>query len=164
MEMRTDEHTGKTTLRVIRRLWGGGSQCLTVGLTVGLTKGPTKDSQKDLQETLEKRCIYSSPSRKNRGLLPRYWSRPRGDNRMWQMTQRHTRTRRHTDTHTHTHTHTCLWFSYGCPRKVLFLHWFYKVVREKGCFYIGFIRLPAGNVVFTLVLQRLPPKMLVKPA
>ena len=29
----------------------------------------------------------------------------------------------------------------GCPRKVLFLHWFYKVVREKCCFYIGFTRV-----------------------
>ena len=29
----------------------------------------------------------------------------------------------------------------GCPRKVLFLHWFCKVVREKCCFYIGFTRV-----------------------
>ena len=46
----------------------------------------------------------------------------------------------------------------GCPRKWLFLHWFYKVVREKCCFYIGFIRLSAKNVVFTLVLRRLSRK------
>ena len=43
----------------------------------------------------------------------------------------------------------------GCPRKMLFLHWFYKVVREKCCFYVGFTRLSANNVVFTLVLQGL---------
>ena len=29
----------------------------------------------------------------------------------------------------------------GCPRKMLFLHWFYKVVREKCCFYIGFTKV-----------------------
>ena len=29
----------------------------------------------------------------------------------------------------------------GCPLKWLFLHWFYKVVREKCCFYIGFTRV-----------------------
>ena len=29
----------------------------------------------------------------------------------------------------------------GCPRKVLFLHWFYKVVREQYCFCIGFRRV-----------------------
>ena len=29
----------------------------------------------------------------------------------------------------------------GCPRKMLFLHWFCKVVREKCCFYIGFARV-----------------------
>ena len=51
----------------------------------------------------------------------------------------------------------------GCPRKRLFLHWFYKVVREKCCFYIGFTRLSAKSVVFTLVLQWLSAKMLVKP-
>ena len=48
----------------------------------------------------------------------------------------------------------------GCPRKVLFLHWFYKVVREKYCFYIGFTRLSTKSVVFTLVLQGCPRKML----
>ena len=44
--------------------------------------------------------------------------------------------------------------------KSLFLHWFYKVVREKGCFYIGFTRLSAKNDVFTLVLQGCPRNML----
>ena len=43
----------------------------------------------------------------------------------------------------------------SCPRKLSFLHWFYKVVREQGCDYIGFIRLSARIVVFTLVLQGL---------
>ena len=52
----------------------------------------------------------------------------------------------------------------GCPRKMLFLQWFYKIVRENGCFYIGFVRLSASNAVFTLVLRRLSAKMLVKPA
>ena len=51
----------------------------------------------------------------------------------------------------------------GCPRKRLFLHWFYKVVREKGCFYTGFIRLSAKNVVFTMVLQGLSTKNIIKP-
>ena len=41
----------------------------------------------------------------------------------------------------------------GCPRKVLFLHWFYKVVREKCCFYIGFTRVVREKWCFTLVLQ-----------
>ena len=36
----------------------------------------------------------------------------------------------------------------GCPRKMMFLHWFYKVVREKCCFYTVFMRLSAKNVVF----------------
>ena len=51
----------------------------------------------------------------------------------------------------------------GCPRKRLFLHWFYKVVREKCCFYNSFIRLSAKHVVFTLVLQGLSAKNLIKP-
>ena len=33
----------------------------------------------------------------------------------------------------------------GCPRTVVFLQWFYKVVSDKGCFYIGFTRLSADN-------------------
>ena len=40
----------------------------------------------------------------------------------------------------------------GCPRKRLFLHWFYKVVREKCCFYIG----------FTKVVREKPYKTLLK--
>ena len=36
------------------------------------------------------------------------------------------------------------------------------VVREKCCFYIGFIRLSAKHVVFTLVLRRLSAKNLKK--
>ena len=51
----------------------------------------------------------------------------------------------------------------GCPRKSLFLHWFYKVVREKACFYSGFTRLSAKNVVFTLVLKGLSAKNVKKP-
>ena len=51
----------------------------------------------------------------------------------------------------------------GCPRKRLFLQWFYKVVREKGCFFIGFIRLSAGSVVFSLVLEGLSAKNVKKP-
>ena len=43
---------------------------------------------------------------------------------------------------------------------MLFLHWFYKVVHEKCCFYIGFTRLSTKRVVFTLVLQGCPRKML----
>ena len=42
--------------------------------------------------------------------------------------------------------------------KSLKKHWFCKVVREKGCFYIGFTRLSAKKVVFTLVLQGLSAK------
>ena len=38
---------------------------------------------------------------------------------------------------------------------MLFIHWFYKVVRDKCCFSIGFTRLSATNVVFPLVLQGL---------
>ena len=40
----------------------------------------------------------------------------------------------------------------GCPRKVLFSHWFYKVVREKCCFHIG----------FTMVVREKPSKTLLK--
>ena len=46
----------------------------------------------------------------------------------------------------------------GCPRKSLFFHWFYKVVREKCCFFIGFTRLSSKSVVFSLVLQGLSAK------
>ena len=42
--------------------------------------------------------------------------------------------------------------------KSLKKHWFYKVVRDKGCFYIGFTRLSAKKVVFTLILQGLSAK------
>ena len=43
---------------------------------------------------------------------------------------------------------------------MLCLHWFYKVVGEKACFYIGFTRLSAKSIVFTLVLQGCPRKVL----
>ena len=36
------------------------------------------------------------------------------------------------------------WVLLGCPRKMLVLHWFYKVVREKCWKTIGFTRLSAG--------------------
>ena len=39
----------------------------------------------------------------------------------------------------------------GCPRKVLFLHWFYKVVREKCCFYIGFTKVVREKLYKTCV-------------
>ena len=39
----------------------------------------------------------------------------------------------------------------GCPRKVLFLHWFYKVVRGKCCFYIGFGRVVHENACKTCI-------------
>ena len=64
----------------------------------------------------------------------------------------------------------------GCPRKVLAFQsvckvvrekccflWFYKVVREKCCFYIGFTRLSAKKVVFTLVLEGLSAKNVKNP-
>ena len=40
----------------------------------------------------------------------------------------------------------------GFTMKSLKKHWFYYVVREKGWSYIGFARLSAKKVVFTLVL------------
>ena len=53
----------------------------------------------------------------------------------------------------------------GCPRKRLFLHWFYKVVREKCCFYIGFTRVVREKPYKTLVESTLfvdnPPGMLL---
>ena len=39
----------------------------------------------------------------------------------------------------------------GCPRKVLFLHWFYKVVREKCCVNNGFTRVVRENHCKTCV-------------
>ena len=51
----------------------------------------------------------------------------------------------------------------GCPRKRLFLHWFYKVVREKCCFYIGFTRVvrekPYKTCVKTTFFVDNPPGM-----
>jgi hypothetical protein len=44
--------------------------------------------------------------------------------------------------------------------KMMFLHWFYKVVREKCGYYTGFTRLSAKSVGFSLVLQRLSANML----
>jgi len=44
----------------------------------------------------------------------------------------------------------------GCPRKIVFLHWFYKVVREQWWFYIGFTSLSATHADFTLVLLGCP--------
>jgi len=35
----------------------------------------------------------------------------------------------------------------GRPRKVLCLYWFYKVVRDNCCFYMGFTRLSAKSCV-----------------
>ena len=45
--------------------------------------------------------------------------------------------------------------------KYYFLYWFYKVVREKCCFYTGFTRLSANNIVFTMVLQGCPRQLSV---
>ena len=67
---------------------------------------------------------------------------------------------------THTDTHHNIVFTLifgGYPGKLLFLHLFYRVVREKACFYIGFTRLSTNNVVFTMEIRRLSTKNLVKP-
>ena len=61
-----------------------------------------------------------------------------------QKQKRHTHT--HTkNTHIHTQPHTKIiekaLVLLGCPRTRLFLHWFYKVVREQCCLYIGFRRV-----------------------
>ena len=55
----------------------------------------------------------------------------------------------------------------GCPRKLLFLHWFYKVVREKCCFYIGFTKVVREKREETCVKTRFfvdnPPGMVWAP-
>ena len=97
-------NTDKTTLRVIRRLWGGDrrdSKRVHKRIHKSITKGFTKDSQRTRKRTHKR--IHKAFAN---GLK-------------------------------------------GCPRKMLFLHWFYKVVREKHCFYIGFTRLSATSVAST---------------
>ena len=55
----------------------------------------------------------------------------------------------------------------GCPRKRLFLHWFYKVVREQCCFYIGFTKVvhekPYKTCVKTTFFVDNPPGMVSPP-
>ena len=91
------QSTYKTTLRVIRRLWGGG------GREVGAREGATQVSQRTLKSIHEKdsQMVSQSDSYKDSpadfqqdtpthacleqtkdGALPRYWSRPWGGNRM----------------------------------------------------------------------------------
>ena len=41
---------------------------------------------------------------------------------------------------------------------MLLLHSFYKAVRDNSCFYVGFLRLSANNVVFILLVRRLSAK------
>ena len=55
----------------------------------------------------------------------------------------------------------------GCPRKRLNLHWFYKVVREQCCFYIGFTKVvrakPEKTCVKTIFFVDNPPGTVCPP-
>ena len=59
------------------------------------------------------------------------------------------------------------WVLQGCPRKRLCLQWFYKVVRGKCCFYIGFTKVvrekPYKACIKTTFCVDNPPGMVSGP-
>ena len=66
-------------------------------------------------------------------------------------------------THKRTHNVEKALVLQGCPRTVLVFHWFYKVVREKSCFFIGFRRVVRDKCCFFIGFTKVVSEFAEKP-